>query len=681
MDKSYISALMVVLMAGARMAQAQESLDDVFAQLDAANGDATVVSTGAAAEMSELNALYRKGVALMRAGDFDQASLAFESMQAIDPYNKDAAAMLKRTAKYIASRETRKAATTRAAAMADVKAAWNQEAKKLFVDETDAGPVKSADDIAKEQMVARLKSIVIPSLDFRDANIEDVVMFLTETCRRLDPEGQGINLLLQGMNSTGSSGNVTISIRDMNLYEALGYITEMAELKFEVGPRVVSIMPVNFVPKGELITKAYVIIPEVGAEMEAMAGGDSGGIDDLFGDTTPVAAGPTDVAGFFSIVNFPEGAEAIYQPRFRKLFVKNTKANIKALEEVLNDLEQEAIRRRSQQVNIKAKFVEFNEGALEELGFDWTVKGSGSFANMELGNANAQYNSGLINRVPTANGEVYTTPIQGADMVAAGTQNLLGLGQRNNTTAYNAAIQTGLLANMGGITPAFNIVSDHFDLRISAMEQAGTADVLSAPQVTTKSGNEAIIRVVEVHRYPQDYDVETGQRTAPVVKPQDWEEEDLGVVLKVTPVVDAESNTIDLDMLPSIKNFRGYDDYIVGYNAYESGGNDSSELFGDGSTLYARMPYFETREVQTQVTVADGSTIAMGGLVSESTETFVDRVPFLGDIPYLGRLFRTEGSRSAKRNLMIFVTATQVDEKGRTRADREADRKAALAAE
>ena len=61
-----------------------------------------------------------------------------------------------------------------------------------------------------------------------------------------------------------------------------------------------------------------------------------------------------------------------------------------------------------------------------------------------------------------------------------------------------------------------------------------------------------------------DYDVETGQRTAPVVKPQDWEEYDLGVVLKVTPVVDVESNTIDLDLQPEITKFLGYDNYLVG---------------------------------------------------------------------------------------------------------------------
>jgi general secretion pathway protein D len=183
--------------------------------------------------------------------------------------------------------------------------------------------------------------------------------------------------------------------------------------------------------------------------------------------------------------------------------------------------------------------------------------------------------------------------------------------------------------------------------------------------------------VVEVHRYPQDYDVETGQRTAPVVKPQDWEDYDLGVVLKVTPVVDAESNTIDLDLQPEINKFKGFDNYVVGYNAYESGGNNQSELFGDGSALLARMPYFETRTIQTQVTIDDGSTVIMGGLVDERTETFRDQVPFLGDIPYLGRLFRTEGSRSQKKSLVISVKATQVDASGMTRAQRELRRQAA----
>jgi len=208
------------------------------------------------------------------------------------------------------------------------------------------------------------------------------------------------------------------------------------------------------------------------------------------------------------------------------------------------------------------------------------------------------------------------------------------------------------------------------------MEQDGTADILSCPKVTTQSGYEALIRVTEIHRYPQDWDVETGQRTAPVVKPQDWEDFDLGVVLRVTPEVDTETNTIKLELNPEIRKFKGFDSYYVAQNSYDQGSSEAFQKGGDDSLLFAEMPFFETRSVQTRVTVADGSTVMMGGLVDEVTETFRDQIPILGDIPYIGRLFRTEGSRSSKRNLVIFVKATQVDEKGMTRIQREQARKA-----
>jgi general secretion pathway protein D len=81
--------------------------------------------------------------------------------------------------------------------------------------------------------------------------------------------------------------------------------------------------------------------------------------------------------------------------------------------------------------------------------------------------------------------------------------------------------------------------------------------------------------------------------------------------------------------------------------------------------------------VQTRVTVADGNTVMMGGLVDERVETFRDQIPILGDIPYIGRLFRTEGTRSVKKNLVIYIKATQVDERGMTRADRDVARRAA----
>ena len=112
-----------------------------------------------------------------------------------------------------------------------------------------------------------------------------------------------------------------------------------------------------------------------------------------------------------------------------------------------------------------------------------------------------------------------------------------------------------------------------------------------------------------------------------------------------------------------------YDHYTVGYNGY------IEDADGNAPKLIAKMPYFKRRFIQSQVTIADGHTVMMGGLVDERTETFRDQVPFLGDIPYLGRLFRTEGSRSAKKNLTVFVKATQVDVRGMTAAERELARR------
>jgi len=724
MNKTYISSLLVVLVCGAQTIRAQESLDDVFAQLDAAQGGdqqaapaassasvaaepaaatvqtatpATVQSSSAAvadaavapvvAESASVD-LFSRGVNFYRNGELEKAEAVFEAVLAEDPYDRRAMEYLKRTALKQSSSELALQRASRAKALQEVDAAWNPEAKIVVVpDDNVSGPVKSPEQLAIEAMTARLQNITIPSLDFRDANIKDVVLFLTETCRRQDPTKQGVNILLLGMDDSmaANQNNITISIRDMSLLEALQYIVEMASLKFDVQPKAVAIMPVNYVPPETLKLVSYDVIPEVGAELESMAGGDSGGgVDDLFGDSSSSssAGGPTDVAGFFSIVDWPEGSSAIYQPNFHKLFVKNTKKNLKAVEDILADLEDEAIKKRSQQVEIEAKFVEYNEGALEELGFDWTLYDDGEFAGFGLDQAGTYYrpSQGLTSSRTRPDGSfLYNNPVTGYEEISGSPgQSLFGNGQRNNSTAFDS-LQSGILSSMGG-APATMVLANRgqfpLDLAITALEQEGTADVLSAPKVTTKSGNEAIIRVVEVHRYPQDYDVETGQRTTPVVKPQDWEDYDLGVVLKVTPVVDAESNTIDLDLQPAITKFKGFDEYIVGFNLRSTGGNNNEDISGDGQALIAAMPYFETRTVQTQVTIADGSTVVMGGLVDERTETFRDQVPFLGDIPYLGRLFRSEGTRTAKKNLVISVKATQVDDRGLTREQREMAREA-----
>jgi len=76
-------------------------------------------------------------------------------------------------------------------------------------------------------------------------------------------------------------------------------------------------------------------------------------------------------------------------------------------------------------------------------------------------------------------------------------------------------------------------------------------------------------------------------------------------------------------------------------------------------------PFFHVRSVDSKVSVYPGATIVMGGLITEARKAMDDKIPFLGDIPFIGRLFRSHSEQTSKRNLLIFVTTRIVDGRGR----------------
>ena len=76
-------------------------------------------------------------------------------------------------------------------------------------------------------------------------------------------------------------------------------------------------------------------------------------------------------------------------------------------------------------------------------------------------------------------------------------------------------------------------------------------------------------------------------------------------------------------------------------------------------------PFFHVRSIDSTVSVYPGATIVMGGLITEARKAMDDKVPFLGDIPFIGRFFRSHAEQTSKRNLLIFVTTRLVDVHGR----------------
>ena len=82
-------------------------------------------------------------------------------------------------------------------------------------------------------------------------------------------------------------------------------------------------------------------------------------------------------------------------------------------------------------------------------------------------------------------------------------------------------------------------------------------------------------------------------------------------------------------------------------------------------TVPMEQPFFKERSIETKISVYSGATVVMGGLITEERKSMEDKIPFLGDIPYLGRFFRSRSEWSDKRNLLLFVTARLVDPSGR----------------
>ena len=103
-------------------------------------------------------------------------------------------------------------------------------------------------------------------------------------------------------------------------------------------------------------------------------------------------------------------------------------------------------------------------------------------------------------------------------------------------------------------------------------------------------------------------------------------------------------------------------------NSANSALNSLTTSSSENITYYdapMEQPFFHVRHINSAVSVYPGATIVMGGLITEQRKAMDDKIPFLGDLPFVGRFFRSHSEQTSKRNLLIFVTTRLVDVHGR----------------
>lgn len=311
------------------------------------------------------------------------------------------------------------------------------------------------------------------------------------------------------------------------------------------------------------------------------------------------------------------------------------------------------------QVTLEVKFVEITQDDNKALGFDWIlgntlafggkVGAQGGDAPSFVGPPSQANPTGIF---PGAGGPA-TVPASASD-------GLLTSGLRNNLPAVGTI--TGILTD-----PQFRVV-------IRALEQRSGVDVMSAPRVTTLSGRQAQVQVT-VHRQilasvnatasqttATTATTVTGQAANPValLQPQPISIP-TGPTLDVIPYVSADGYTIQMTLIPSILDFVGY-----GNPDIPDASRFEATVQAQAGTIRSPVPLprFLVRQITTSATVWDGQTIVLGGLISDDVRRQRDKVPVLGDIPLVGRLFRSESSGTSKKNLVVFVTPTIIDPAG-----------------
>ena len=618
--------------------------------------------------------LLTRGRAQYLNGDYDGAAATFKEVEARDANNAEAKLFQTRIAEILGGIHAQNQYKTREQMLTEVEQGW--ERPKVFDINTGAQVVDAGDSSTQR----KLSSIIIPQVNFSGMELTRVIETLSELSVEYDPERVGVNIVVL-FNREQSNPRVNISLRNLNLDRILQFVTQQVNFAYDVGADAVTVAPSDGLDgTSNTITEFFPISRATVIRLTGFrdVGGSSGGSVDPFaapssgGSSAPSQNDEVEALQVFfqsAGVNFDlPGASLAFDGE--QLIITQSRRNLERMRVILRNYNE------VKQVEIESKFLEVQQGDLEELGFDWTVGDGQQFIVDGQGKAvldqygNPTFDNARVGQTQNRNlSDAFTTGLNASAVRVNGEIQAV-----NAAPSLTSVIDLASRATNTFTATGWSVAGADVDLAIRALSRKSGSDLMSAPKVTVLSGKRATITVAQELRYPESYgDIEStvssggssnnttgssggGGISITAGTPQDFVTRNVGVEMTVTPNVEND-DTISLILEPRVTEFEGFVEY----------GGPSVAIQGDLTVTVPAgfyQPIFSVREITTEVTVYDGATVVMGGLTRDEVKTVNDKVPILGDIPGLGRLFRSEGESRQKRNLLIFVTANLVSPGG-----------------
>ena len=613
--------------------------------------------------------------------DLTGAEETYRLIEARYSGNYEAKQMLRRIAKVRQEESYLGYLQTRESMLEEINREW--ERPKVF--ERHSDDVKPVVEMGND-LLDKLRTINIPQVSFFESPLPEVVAELQRLAKQFDfaeqdPTKKGINMVV--LNPGGEPPpNVTITLNGMALDKMIGFITEQQGWTFDVRNDAVVLSKTRMGggrPIG-LETEFY----EVSPEMQQRMTGDRPGVG---GPADPFAQPPggdgvdearTKIRAFLEQAGIPfdDGRGHKFAFTGFQMLVTHERRFLDLIERILERLDKDSTR----QVEIETKFLEVQEGVLDELSFDW---------NMKWGKSRPIFDPSTGMPSIGSDGQPamrYNSNFRGNSRTLALAHSPSGI-ERNIQITYDQDPDANkqfpnpiptLPGNIGigsGVEPLIDWTGSILGMReasllISALKRKQGTDLLSAPRVTVMDNQLASITIAQEFIYPVDWTPQTTNSQFPLpplpdfgaVGPDDEVDgfREVGVVLDVTPQIQ-KYNSIRLELNPKVTEFDGFIEY---------GGSTISQVAsfsGIGNIISPSgilMPIFSVRKVNTTVTIFDGATVIIGGLTREEVKTVNDKIPVLGNIPLLGKLFRSQAESYQKRNLLIFVSASIVSRGG-----------------
>ncbi|MGB2705422.1 MAG: secretin N-terminal domain-containing protein [Candidatus Omnitrophota bacterium] len=448
------------------------------------------------------------------------------------------------------------------------------------------------------------------TVNFKDADIRAVLNYLSEV--------SGVDIVA----SPDIQGSVTLNLTDKPWERALDIVIKDYAYKMEDDKRIRA----TYVREGDIIR----VLALSDMELEEL-------------QTEMIPLGYATVEEMVAVIYTPEIIEKYIgreegrkqisllssrgilscDQRTNTLIIKETPANLSRLKRIIRELD-----KKTPQIMIEAKIIETVLDDEERLGINWNLVIAASGAK----------------RPTTLPFEAWATGWLGDAMRA-----YLPTGQTTQTTG------TGGVGTVAQTTPAdfptgrgfdqpFPVVPtdqftfgtldfSQFSAVLEYLKERSDTDIISSPRITTLNNKEATIFVGKVYNFPIFDQAElTGKWVI-----SGYEGKKIGIQLVVTPHINEEGNVV-VRLAPEIGNYLGLQTI-------------SAEL---------KAPMWSERKAETEVMVPDGETIFIGGLIRENVREYDKKFPLLGDllgdVPFIGPVFKYKSETKEKVELVFFIT-------------------------